>query len=128
MAKMKRNTKELRRVVTALLSSVAPSVSFSDTTQESYPHTVFDLSQVLYDSGRMLYTLEVNIVYYGDDSTLADDTADRVQELFDGGNYNGDKISFYTRINTRNNVIEADKSVIRRRLLFELNLYSKEEM
>ena len=128
MAKMKRNTKELRRVVTALLSSVAPSVSFSDTTQESYPHTVFDLSQVLYDSGRMLYTLEVNIVYYGDDSTTADDTADRVQELFDGGNYNGDKISFYTRINTRNNVIEADKSVVRRRLLFELNLYSKEEM
>ena len=128
MAKMKRNTKELRRVVAALLSGVAPSVSFSDTTQESYPHTVFDLSQVLYDSGRMLYTLEVNIVYYGDDSTLADDTADRVQELFDGGNYNGDKISFYTRINTRNNVIEADKSVIRRRLLFELNLYSKEEM
>ena len=128
MAKMKRNTKELRRVVAALLSGVAPSVSFSDTTQESYPHTVFDLSQVLYDSGRMLYTLEVNIVYYGDDSTVADDTADRVQELFDGGNYNGDKISFYTRINTRNNVIEADKSVIRRRLLFELNLYSKEEM
>ena len=128
MAKMKRNTKELRRVVAALLSGVAPSVSFSDTTQESYPHTVFDLSQVLYDSGRMLYTLEVNIVYYGDDSTLADDTADRVQELFDGGNYNGDKISFYTRINTRNNVIEADKSVVRRRLLFELNLYSKEEM
>ena len=128
MAKMKRNTKELRRVVTALLSGVAPSGSFSDTRQESYPHTVFDLSQVLYDSGRMLYTLEVNIVYYGDDSTLADDTADRVQELFDGGNYNGDKISFYTRINTRNNVIEADKSVIRRRLLFELNLYSKEEM
>ncbi|MBQ7094295.1 MAG: hypothetical protein IJN84_07260 [Clostridia bacterium] len=128
MAKMKRNTKELRRVVAALLSGVAPSVSFSDTTQESYPHTVFDLSQVLYDSGRMLYTLEVNIVYYGDDSTAADDTADRVQELFDGCNYNGDKISFYTRINTRNNVIEADKSVIRRRLLFELNLYSKEEM
>ena len=128
MAKMKRNTKELRRVVAALLSGVAPSVSFSDTTQESYPHTVFDLSQVLYDSGRMLYTLEVNIVYYGDDSTVADDTADRVQELFDGGNYNGDKISFYTRINTRNNVIEADKSVVRRRLLFELNLYSKEEM
>ena len=128
MAKMKRNTKELRRVVAALLSSVAPSVSFSDTRQESYPHTVFDLSQVLYDSGRMLYTLEVNIVYYGDNSTLADDTADRVQELFDGGNYNGDKISFYTRINTRNNVIEADKSVVRRRLLFELNLYSKEEM
>ena len=128
MAKMKRNTKELRRVVAALLSSVAPSVSFLDTRQESYPHTVFDLSQVLYDSGRMLYTLEVNIVYYGDDSTLADDTADRVQELFDGGNYNGDKISFYTRINTRNNVIEADKSIIRRRLLFELNLYSKEEM
>ena len=128
MAKMKRNTKELRRVVAALLSGVAPSVSFSDTTQESYPHTVFDLSQVLYDSGRMLYTLEVNIVYYGDDSTVADDTADRVQELFDGGNYNGDKISFYTRINTRNNVIEADKSIIRRRLLFELNLYSKEEM
>ena len=128
MAKMKRNTKELRRVVAALLSGVAPSISFSDTTQESYPHTVFDLSQVLYDSGRMLYTLEVNIVYYGDDSTTADDTADRVQELFDGGNYNGDKISFYTRINTRNNVIEADKSVVRRRLLFELNLYSKEEM
>ena len=46
----------------------------------------------------------------------------------DGGNYNGDKISFYTRINTRNNVIEADKSVIRRRLLFELNLSFANEL
>ena len=128
MAKMKRNTKELRRVVMALLTSVAPSVSFSNTKRESYPHTVFDLSQVLYDGGRTLYTLEINIIGYGDDTTFIDDTADRVQELFEDCNYNGDKISFYTRINTRNNIIEADKSVIRRRLLFELNLYSKEEM
>ena len=128
MAKMKRNTKELRRVLVALLASVAPSVSLSDTKQESYPHTVFDLSQVLYDSGRTLFTMEVNIVGYGDDTVSIDDNADRVQELFEDCNFNGDKISFYTRINTRNNIIEADKSLIRRRLLFELNLYSKEEM
>jgi len=88
-----------------------------------YPRLIYDLSEVSYDSGKTLYQLEVNIIDYGTSTRLVEDLADIVQSALNKHYFINSEIQFVVYKGARQKVEEDDKLIIRRRLLFEIQLH-----
>ena len=88
-----------------------------------YPRLVFELSEVSYDSGKTLYQLEINIIDYGTSTRVVEDLADNVQSTLNKYYFINDEIQFAVYRGLRQKVEEDDKLIIRRRLLFEIQLH-----
>jgi len=88
-----------------------------------YPRLIYDLSEVSYDSGKTLYQLEVNIIYYGTSTRVIEDLADTVQATLNKYYFINSEIQFVVYKGLRQKVEEDDKLIIRRRLLFEIQLH-----
>ena len=88
-----------------------------------YPRLVFDLSEVTYDSGKTLYQLEINIIDYGTSTKIVENLADTVQSTLNKYYFINDEIQFAVYRGLRQKVEEDDKQIIRRRLLFEIQLH-----
>ena len=123
---MKSNTNALKEYITSLLKTACAHVHFEKCSEKSYPYIVYELSETGHEAGRTQYKFEVNCIDKGT-ATAVDDIADCIQDMFDEGSYDNEKISFYTYRNLRQTVDEEDKNIRRRRLIFELYFYSKEE-
>ena len=124
---LKTNTLELRKQIKLMLSTVCDNVYFEQNNMPNlYPYIVFSLTQIAEDCGRKDYQLEVNIVDLGKSTERVELFADKLQDIFNGYLFSNDKISFVTYIGQRNTIIEQNKEIKRRRLTFDLGIYSKE--
>jgi hypothetical protein len=88
-----------------------------------YPRLVFENSEVSYSDGKTLYQLEVNIIDYGTSTRVVEDLADTVQSTLNNYYFINSEIQFVVYKGLRQKVEEDDKSIIRRRLLFEIHLH-----
>lgn len=124
---MKNNTSELKKQLSYFLKQKCDKTFFEEAENTPYPYIVFEFQELGEESGKTKYRLEINCVDKGVSTKPVEDLADSIQDLFDHFSYENEKISFYMYRGQRNTVREEDKKIKRRRLTFELNLYSKEE-
>lgn len=122
---MKSNTNELRKRIKSVLENYAKSYYQEAPSKHKYPYIVFELSEISTIIGKTVHKLEINCI--STNNVEVENIADKVQDVLDEYNFSNDKISFYTYRGPRNTVYEEDKSIKRRRLVFELFFYSKEE-
>lgn len=115
-------TLELRK---ALLSELKKTHSncFYEIVPElvTFPYVVFEIENV----GEQ-YQVEIN-VYDKNTSTVTVETlADNIEKYFYRYIYRDASQFFAMYLNTRNNVAEEDRSIKRRRLLFDLKHFRKD--
>ncbi len=111
---------ELQKIFKVLTNNV-----FYEGNQDFniYPRLVYELSEVSYNSGKILYQLEVNIFEHGTSTKAVDDLADSLQNTLNKHYFINNEIQFAVYRGLRQKVEEKDKSIIRRRLLFEIHLH-----
>lgn len=111
---------ELQRLLKTLTTNV-----YYEGNQDSavYPRLVFELSEVSYDYGKTLYQLEINIIDYGTSTKIVENLADTVQSTLNKYYFINDEIQFAVYRGLRQKVEEDDKLIIRRRILFEIQLH-----
>lgn len=88
-----------------------------------YPYLVYELIELTYDYGKTLMELEVNIMDYGTSSSAVEILADTLQEKLNKYDFINHEIQFMIYKGNRNRIEEEDKKIIRRRLLFEIQLH-----
>lgn len=117
-------TIELKKALNTLLKTVATRVFYEEAAAiKVYPYVVFELSEIGYDAGKTLYQLEVNALDYGSDTTTVETLADDIQELLNKYYYINTNIQFSIYKGIKGSVKESEKEIIRRRLLFEVQLH-----
>lgn len=114
----------LRTELQRLFKTLTTNVYYEGNQDPAvYPRLVFDLSEVTYDSGKTLYQLEINIIDYGTSTKIVENLADTVQSTLNKYYFINDEIQFAVYRGLRQKVEEDDKQIIRRRLLFEIQLH-----
>lgn len=111
---------ELQRVLKTLTTNV-----YYEGNQDSniYPRIVFELNEVSSEYGMTLYQLEINVFDYGTSTKNTENLADTIQSELHKYYFINNEIQFTAYKGLRQSVIEDDKQIIRRRLLFELHLH-----
>lgn len=120
-------TEVLRTAIQAKLKTLASNVYYtiaSDTT--ATPYVVYELSELTYNDGKTTYQMEMNIQDYGKDTSTVEDLTDDIQRALNKWFYMDGYIEFMCYKGSRQRVEEEDKQIIRRRLLFEIQLHEKE--
>ncbi len=114
----------LRTELQRLFKTLTTNVYYEGNQDPAvYPRLVFDLSEVTYDSGKTLYQLEINIIDYGTSTKAIEELTDTVQSTLNKYYFINDEIQFAVYRGLRQKVEEDDKQIIRRRLLFEIQLH-----
>lgn len=122
---MKTNSKELHKAITTILKTRVSTVSYENIPKPvTYPYAVFSTRLLGTSSGRQNYQLEVDVV--SRDIETTEDLADLIQEDLDYQVINNSKIFFHVYRSTRYPVVEEDKDIERRHLVFDLYFYTKE--
>lgn len=114
----------LRIELQRLFKTLATNAYYEDNQEENiYPRIIFELSETTYDYGKTIYMLEVNVIDYGTETKTAEYLADDVQAVLNKYYFMNDEIQFVSYKGPRQRVVEDDKLIIRRRLLFEIHLH-----
>jgi peptidoglycan/xylan/chitin deacetylase (PgdA/CDA1 family) len=114
----------LRTELQRLFKTLTANVHYEQRPDTfAYPYLVYELREMTYDYGKTTYQMEVNILDYGTSSSAVETLADTVQEALNKYHFINDKIQFVTYKGQRQSVLEDDKKVVRRRLLFEIQLH-----
>lgn len=115
-------TTDLRSALQGELKKVHTNVYYENVPDKAtYPYIVYELEQI----GEQ-YQLEINVYDKGSSTVAIETLADEIAAYFLRYIYKDDKQIFTTYINVRNNVQEENKTIKRRRLLFDLNYLWKE--
>lgn len=117
----------LRTELQRLFKTLTTNVYYEGNQDPAvYPRLIYDLSEVSYISGKTLYQLEINIIDHGTSTRVAEDLADTVQSALNKYYFINSEIQFSVYRGLRQKVEEEDKLIIRRRLLFEIQLHVME--
>ena len=87
------------------------------------PYLVYELSELTHDYGKTLIQLEINVIDYGPGALNAEVLADNTQRLLNRLNHIDGLLQMTVYQGSRQTVRETDKEVIRRRLIFEIQLH-----
>lgn len=123
---MKSNTNAIRKQVRNGLLKFCSNVNYRKIPQPvTHPYTTFILKELQTTDGRTQCRLEINCV--SRNAEEVERLADNIQDEFDGYSYLDEKTAFEIYRLQRDPVEEEDKDIERRRLIFELNYYKREE-
>jgi hypothetical protein len=117
-------TTELRKILNGLFETLITEVHYDTVDDDApYPHLQYEVREILYNDGKTVIDLEINIFDYGTGSRVIEELADDLQDLLHKYHFINDKIQFTCYKSTRNIVEEEDKKIRRRRLTFEIQLH-----
>lgn len=119
-------TTALRIEIQRILKTLTNNVHYADRPDNLlYPCMVYELNELVSNYGKTTYQFEINILDYGTKTTVAETLADETQDKLHKYYFydNNKNIQFVIYKGARNIIREEDKKIIRRRLLFELQLY-----
>ena len=94
----------------------------------TFPYIVWDMKELSYEEGFSLQEIEVDVVDYGSDTTAAESLADALQAALDHLSHLGDSFHIAVYRERRQTLSENDKSVIRRRLTFQVRLHERSSL
>lgn len=114
----------LRTELQRLLKTLTANVYYEEApSPPPYPYMVYELSEFSSDYGKTLMEIEVNILDYGASSSSVEVLADSLQDALHGYTFINTEIQLRLYKGMRQRVVEEDKQIIRRRLLFEIHLH-----
>lgn len=120
---------EIQKILTACVTvngTQTEKVYFQQAEKERpCKYLVYTFDTVLREDEREMLELEVNVMDYGTDTSAAETLADAIQAAFDKNVVITDDIAVYFYIDRRNNPVEEDRNIIRRRLTFTTYLYER---
>lgn len=115
-------TINLRKALQADLKQVIENVYYEDVPDTTtYPYIVYVLDRIQEN-----YQLEMNIYDKSDSTLTVESIVDSVESLFERYICSDETQVFTTYLNARNSISEEDKSIKRRRLLFNINYFGME--
>lgn len=121
-------TLALRTSVRNILTSVFDKVFYAVADDSSsFPYCVYTLQEVTRVDGVSKYELELNCCDYGRNTAELENKCDQLTAKLDYLYQEDETIAYTVYFARRNNVASEDLNVIRRRLVFDLNLYVKGE-
>ena len=119
-------TTDLRTYLQARLRSVCERSYYGTAPSDAeFPYQVWNLEAVAYEEGFSLQELEVDVVDYGTDTAPAEALADTLQASLDHHQHLADSFQLSIYRERRQPIPENDKSVIRRRLTFQVRLHER---
>ena len=89
------------------------------------PYLVWNLEEVSYEDGFSLQELEVDVVDSGEDTAAVESVADDLQQRLDHLYAMTDTFHVSVYRERRQPIYENDKTVIRRRLTFQVRLHER---
>lgn len=117
-------TEELKAFVTRELKNICPNVCYEQANDTMpFPYMVYELSHKKNEIGYM-YFLEVNIWDKNISTKQVEELADGLEEWLDDTIFDEETFNVSIDLNTRNSIEDSDKSLKRRRLLFDLSYFN----
>jgi len=114
----------LRKVLQSKLTAITTNVYYEIAADNAtHPYVVYELSELTYTHGKTLFQLEINVLDYGNGSINAEVLADNIQFALNEMHYIDGVLQMTIYQGARQTVRESDKEVIRKRLLFEIQLH-----
>lgn len=108
------------------LSDIGCPIYFGQADETAQlPYVIYDLQTVSMMDGVRLCELEFNVVGYGRDTLPIENLCDKIERLFDHRTFNENDVSFTSYFDGKNRVDSEDRQIIRRRLVFNFNLYER---
>lgn len=106
------------------LKGKADRVSYeTGPKNKAYPYLVFETSELSSSDGKTVYQLEVNIFDSGNETGTIDELADTIQTALHNKFFIDGLIQFVIYKGPRQSPKEDNKDILRRRLLFEVQLH-----
>ena len=119
-------TYNLRAAIMTLLGSLKVPVYYENAIKDTpYPYVVFELESIDYSNNRDDVILTVNVWDKGYDSSVVEDLADSIEDIFNYNNYPTDDVlpTFFKA--NRMVVLDEDKEIRRRQLQFQVQNYER---
>ena len=114
----------LRTELQRKLKTLTTTVYYEEASDSAvYPYCVFELNELLTEANKTVCQLEINLLDYGVSSSAIEILADNIQRSLNKYFFVNTEIEFKTYQGSRQTVKEEDKQIIRRRLLFEVQLH-----
>ena len=119
-------TTNARKTIVSALSGIGFPVYFGEADETAQlPYVIYDLQTVSMFDGVRMCELEINVVGYGRDTTPVENVCDRIERVFDHKTFNENDVSFTSYFERKSRVDSEDRKIIRRRLVFNINLYER---
>lgn len=119
-------TAKIRKYFKAILLGALPRVYYGHASASAKtPYGVFSLQEISREDGVSLQELEVDVVDYGTDTEPAEAAADAVEAALDHLHELTEDFHISVYPERRQPLSENDKSVIRRRLTFQVRLHGR---
>ena len=119
-------TADVRAYLQARISAAAERCYYG-VAQDSaeYPFVTWNLELVALESGLSLEELEIDVIDHGTNSEPAEDLADQIITLLDHHYALQPAFQAAIYLERRQPIQENDKSIIRRRLTFQMRLHER---
>ena len=118
-------TRDLKTKIKEVINLSCPSVYDEIAPDKvTFPYVIFNIESIrAYDMEN--YQLEVNCYDYGTNPANVDELADSIENSLKAYTYINEFMQFRTFLNTRNSIMEEDKKIRRKRLLFDLYYFER---
>lgn len=117
-------TELLKVELKKILKGKAERVSYETGPKNKvYPYVVFETSELSSSDGKTIYQLEVNAYDFENKTSAIDDLADDIQTALHNKFIINGMIEFVAYKGARQSPKEDNKDILRRRLLFEVQLH-----
>lgn len=120
-------TLECRKLIQAALETLDCSVYYGQADEAAvFPYAIFSVESVNWEDFVERAVLEINFVGYGRNTAEIENLCDSAMALFDHTVFSNDDVALTSYFEAKNIVNSEDRKIIRRRMLFYLNIYDKE--
>ena len=117
-------TLDIRKAVRDLLLTRLENVYYRSAPADAEePYAVFLVDETTVIDGCMVCSLLIELSDYGTDDTAIQTLADNIQSDFDHFHFINDNLEFSAYLDSRKNITDNDKLILRRRIEFELRVY-----
>lgn len=119
-------TANLREFLQARFEPISPRRHYgSAPATAEFPYLVWNIEEVTHEDGMTLLDLEVDAVDYGTETAQAESMADLLQASLHNLHQLTDDFFIAIYRERRQPIYEDDKSIIRRRLTFQVRLHER---
>jgi len=121
------NNKRIRLALKEIIRSIHENASYGWTTDKArYPYVTYEY-EMRYSGNKGIGTLEINVWDLGDSTEQVEDIADNLENGLNELIYNDDHTILKLYTNSRLAILDDNKDIKRRRLLFEMQYYPGRE-
>ena len=117
-------TLDIRKAVRDLLLTRLENVYYRSAPADAEkPYAVFLVDETTVIDGCTVCSFLIELSDYGTDDTAIETLADNIQSDFDHFHFINDNLEFSAYLDSRKNITDNDKLILRRRVEFELRVY-----